>query len=218
MNTDSHEKRPGRPAGQDATNVRRKLLDATRDACIRQGLDSVSSKEIASAAGVNPAMINYYFGSREELNQTMMLDALSPLLTQLAAAESNALQLTFRQFLRAYMGALAANPWLPKLVVREVLPDNGRLRELFLTHVGQRAARIIPELLKNELGGAEAPPNVDPTMLALSLVSLAIFPFVAAPVVEPVLGFDFDDPGFVERLTEHTLGIADRVLAPEVST
>jgi TetR/AcrR family transcriptional regulator len=217
MSTIPDERRPGRPAGQDATDVRRKLLDATRDACISRGLDRVSSKEIAAAAGVNPAMINYYFGSREELNKTMMLDALSPLLAQLSAAEDNVSRLTFGQFLRAYMGALAANAWLPKLVVREVLPDNGRLRELFLTQVGQRAARIFPELLKNELGTANVPPRLDPTMLALSLVSLAIFPFVAAPIVAPVLGLDFEDAAVLERLIEHTVGIADRVLVSEAT-
>ena len=122
MTTTHLEKRPGRPAAQDTTDVRRKLLDATRAACISKGLDGVSSKEIAAEAGVNPAMINYYFGNRETLHEAMMLDALSPLLAQFSLAEENSHKLKLRQFLRAYMETLAANPWLPRLVVREVLP------------------------------------------------------------------------------------------------
>lgn len=213
VTTTHPEKRPGRPSAQDTTDVRRKLLDATRAACISKGLDRVSSKAIAAEAGVNPAMINYYFGNREALHEAMMLDALSPLLAQISLAEENTHQLNFRQFLRAYMETLAANPWLPRLVVREVLPENGRLRELFLTQLAQRAASLFPELMRNELPADNDRPEFDPALLAMSLMSLAVFPFVAAPILEPALGLDLENQEAVQRLIAHTLGVVDRVLA-----
>ena len=213
MTTTHLEKRPGRPAAQDMTDVRRKLLDATRAACISKGLDGVSSKEIAAEAGVNPAMINYYFGNRETLHEAMMLDALSPLLAQISLAEENSHKLKLRQFLRAYMETLAANPWLPRLVVREVLPENGRLRELFLTQIAQRGATLFPELMRNELHNTTDEPEFDQELLAMSLMSLAVFPFVAAPILEPALGLDMEQQETVQRLIAHTLGVVDRVLA-----
>ncbi len=213
MTTTHLEKRPGRPAAQDMTDVRRKLLDATRAACISKGLDGVSSKEIAAEAGVNPAMINYYFGNRETLHEAMMLDALSPLLAQISLAEENSHKLKLRQFLRAYMETLAANPWLPRLVVREVLPENGRLRELFLTQIAQRGATLFPELMRNELQTTTDEPEFDQELLAMSLMSLAVFPFVAAPILEPALGLDMEQQETVQRLIAHTLGVVDRVLA-----
>ncbi len=208
-------KGPGRPTGQGPTNVRRKLLNAARDSFIDSGFDGVSSKEIAARAGVNPAMINYYFKNKEGLSRTMMLDAMSPLLEKISAAEESKTQLTLTGFLRGYMGTLAANPWLPKLVVREVLPDNGRLRGVFLTELAERAAKLLPEIINREQQSKDLRTDLDPGLLMISVISLAVFPFLAAPLLEPVLDVSLTDTLLIDRLIEHTLDVLQRGIAAE---
>lgn len=208
MNRQSCNRRPGRPSGGRSRAVRRALLDATRDLCIERGLDAASSKAIADRAGVNPAMINYYFGSKEALCRAMMRDALAPILARLDALGSGGASLPdLARFIDGYMRTLAGNPWLPQLIVREVLPANGRFRELFFAEIGGRAARVLEVLLRNEFAADAG--SVDPKLTAISIMSIAVFPFLAAPVLDAVLGVDVHDDAVVEQLVAHS----QRVLA-----
>src|ERR1700761_8459513 len=62
----------GRPSAQDAEDVRKKLLDAARELFPRYGYRGVSSRQIGAAAGVNFAMIRYYFGGKPGLYREML--------------------------------------------------------------------------------------------------------------------------------------------------
>jgi len=213
MDNSGQARGPGRPTGEKPNAVRRALLDATRELCVEVGLDAASSKSIADRAGVNPAMINYYFDSKEGLCQAMMLDALTPLVAQLeAAGKSGASGMTIQRFVKAYMQTLSRNPWLPQLVVREVLPENGRFRELFFAQLATRAAALLPQLLEREFGNEGNAEEQDLQLTMISILSLAIFPFVAAPVLHGVLGVDVTDDAFVERLIAQSVHVVERGL------
>jgi AcrR family transcriptional regulator len=54
----------GRPRAASAGNVRERLLHAARELFLRYGYRAVSSRQIGAAAGVNFAMIRYYFGGK----------------------------------------------------------------------------------------------------------------------------------------------------------
>src|SRR5581483_9840054 len=68
----------GRPSAEDAEDVRKKLLDAARDLFPRYGYRGVSSRQIGAAAGVNFAMIRYYFGGKPGLYREMLQGVLQP--------------------------------------------------------------------------------------------------------------------------------------------
>jgi TetR/AcrR family transcriptional regulator len=209
-------KGPGRPAADQSPGVERALLNATRELCLELGLDAATTKLIASRAGVNPAMINYYFKSKAGLCQAMMLDAMAPLLAQLdGLARMEGLALPLKEFVRRYMRTLSNNPWLPQLVVREVLPANGRYRELFLTQIASRAAKLLPRMIESERARGGIDLALDPKLMMISLASLAVFPFLAAPVLESVLGVDVCDEDFVERLATHSVALLTKAVSPE---
>ncbi len=215
MQSSASKKGPGRPAGDDGREVERQLIDAARDICIERGFDAASTKLIADRAGVNAAMINYYFGGKEGLGEAMMRSAIAPLLGRLDALAERPELLAIDQVMVTYMRTLAANPWLPRLVVREVLPSNGRFRELFVGEVAKRVMCLLPPVVKNAQATGAVDPRVDTQMIVLSLASLSIFPFLAGPIVEAVLGVDLGDDEFVERLVEHSLRVLQKGLAPE---
>lgn len=201
---------PGRPTGDRSEAVKQKLLTAARELCIEVGFDAVSTKTIAERAGVNPAMINYYFDGKEGLTQAMLQSVIAPLIAQLESLEYAGVadSVTLEQFMRGYMMAVAANPWIPQLVIREVLPPNGRFRELFLTELGERAGRLVPALLARERAAGRLTKERDPQLSAISVVSLTVFPFMAASLLQPILGIDMTDRDLVERLVEHSITVA----------
>ena len=59
-------RRPGRPRA-DETNLRERLLDAAVECFAGDGIAAASLRNIAIKAGVTPALVHYYFGSKERL-------------------------------------------------------------------------------------------------------------------------------------------------------
>jgi AcrR family transcriptional regulator len=62
---DSGRKRPGRPAGN--SNTRERILISARDLFARNGISNTSIRAVASAAGVDSALVHHYFGTKEQL-------------------------------------------------------------------------------------------------------------------------------------------------------
>jgi TetR/AcrR family transcriptional regulator len=80
---------PGRPAGE-TTLQRERLLDTALAAFSHQGIATSSLRGIASAAGVTPALVNYYFGNKEKLLAAVVEERLIPLLMGLGQSMRSA--------------------------------------------------------------------------------------------------------------------------------
>ena len=66
-------RRPGRPRAEDA-NQRERLLDAAVECFASDGIAATSLRAIAVRAGVTPALVNYYFGSKERLLEVFIAE------------------------------------------------------------------------------------------------------------------------------------------------
>ena len=80
----------GRPSGRDSDKVRRDLLAAARDHFLKRDFKAVSLRQIASSAGVNGAMVNYYFGGKQGLYLAMVDEVFESLESKMAGLSGNA--------------------------------------------------------------------------------------------------------------------------------
>ncbi len=207
QSTDSSSRGPGRPRAEQALDARQALLDAARELFAREGFDRVSTKRLADEAGVNPAMIHYYFGDKAGLQDTAFREGLEPIIQVLTGlSERSAEPSSLTEFFKVYMRTLAANPWLPRMIVRDVLPDGGRLRPIFVQTFGSQVGPIIMGLVAASRARGELRADLDPLLTTLSVGSLAVFPFVAAPIVKQVLGIELHEQ-FADRLSQHTVDL-----------
>ena len=83
--TRARKRRPGRPRAVE-TSLRERLLDAAVECFTTDGIGAASLRSIAIAAGVTPAMVNYYFGSKDNLLQAFVAERLMPLVVELGAS------------------------------------------------------------------------------------------------------------------------------------
>ena len=91
MANESQLRGPGRPPAAQGPDVRSALLEAARACIVELGYAAASTKDIAQRAGVNPAMINYYFGGKAALAEACFRDTIEPLRRRLdALAEAGA--------------------------------------------------------------------------------------------------------------------------------
>lgn len=161
------------------------ILDAAEELFARQGFAATTTKQIGSAAGVNPALIHYYFGNKQGLYRALLRRLFESILTrggqQLAAKPGP--DAAVRALVGIQSDIMVEHPSFPRLLARELV-DHG------MTHAGEYVARLSDTLFRRlcELirGGQEAGlfrRDMDPRFAAVSVVSLVPYFHIARPVV-----------------------------------
>jgi TetR/AcrR family transcriptional regulator len=200
-------RRPGRPGGTaHAAAIRAALLKGARELFTRRDFKAVSVRDIARKAHVNPAMVHYHFGDKEGLYRAMLQETVAPVLQKVQELMDHGnLQSdqSIHHALEAVMTMLAREPWVARLIVREVLAEEGPFREVFVREFAVRGGGRVPQLLAREIASGRVRADLDPVLGALSFMSMALFPFIALPVAEKVFGIRMTD-AFARRLVEHS--------------
>ncbi|MBC9251603.1 TetR family transcriptional regulator [Pseudomonas alcaligenes] len=204
---------PGRPQ-RDGLALRERLLDIATDLFAHQGIRATSLRDIAERGEVTPALLNYYFGSKQKLVEAMVEERFLPLIQRASEGLQQAgddPQALVAVFIRDLSRTVAEHPWVSQLWVREILCEGGLLRERLMT----RVAPMVPLLLAQRFAAAQARgalnPALDPRLLVVSLMGLSILPYAAAPLwrgifANPQIGDD--------ALIEHTLALLRQGMEP----
>lgn len=180
-------RRAGRPPapGQNASNTRAVIVEAASRHFAEHGIKATTNAMIAQDAGVTPAMVHYYFRRRELLYQAILEDLLTPLLNSLPGMT------TLDAWVAGFHDFLAAHPWAPKLMLREIFMHNGLLRPLFLKHYAPAIFGQVRQLLQQELGSTGRE-ELDVERHFLLLQSMLVYPFLSIEVSEKLTGRKFD--------------------------
>lgn len=202
-------RRAGRPAGA-GPDLRERLLDAATACFARKGIAATSLRAIADEAGVNPALLHYYFGDKAQLQDAMVEERVMPAFGALRdslQAHGDEVAGVIAGFVRGIGEVIARHPWLPALWVREVLCEGGALRSLLL----DRLAPQLPQMLAARFAAAQRAgqlnPDLDPRLLVVSLVGLTLFPAAGAPIWRQM--FDAGDLD-ADAMRDHTIALLDR--------
>jgi len=195
---------PGRPANKPGRTDRRKaLIDAAASLFASRGFDSVSVREVAEEAGVTPAMISYYFKDKQGLQRAVLESGLDHLLEAVSAIGERDDKSIMDEFISTYIQAINDDPWIPQLMVREVLSRDTPYRDVIVERFASRAATIMPARILEDIEAGYLRDDLDPRLMLFSMVGMCLFPYIAAPLLRPVFGYDFDE-SFAETLIEHT--------------
>jgi AcrR family transcriptional regulator len=204
----ARKRRPGRPRA-DQVNLRERLLDAAVECFTTTSIAATSLRSIAVAAGVTPAMVHYYFGSKERLLEAFIAERILPEIAGLAAgvrAAGEDPRALIAAFVRGLHAAVVRCPWLPALWLREVIGDHGALREMLFKHVAERVPRVLVQRFAALQKEGAVSADLDPRLLVVSLVGLTLFPLAAQSIWRRL--FDADDVD-VAALERHTLALLD---------
>jgi len=217
-------RRPGRPRREEGEHgeVRERLLDAATRLAVEHGFGACGLREIAARAEVSSGMISYYFGDRQGLHQAMFQRAFDRVIAEVEALlDGRDLDSGDRldEIIRIFVSAIAAEPWLPQMLVREVLanPDS-EIHEQFAAQVGHGPMQLLIRWLAEEQARGVLQKDLDPKMVAISIVSVCAHPYMMIPITGAHIGIEIDDT-FAERLLEHNQKIlAHGIRAPSDET
>jgi len=205
---------PGRPRNRDPNAVRVALLAAARRRFAAQGMNAAGLRQIAHDAGVTPAMIAYHFGDKQGLYEAMLTETVGPVLAHLAATLTVESEPDLEQLIDRYVTTLAANPWLPQLIVREVFTEGGAFRARFTAGFAKRGGGLLIALVKHEQAAGRFRKDIDAKRAAQALLSLALFPFIALPVTREVFGMQTDARWLKQHVADLARLYKDGMRAP----
>lgn len=168
----------GRPPQGTALDARQQLLDAALTLFAEHGVAGTTIAGIAARAGVTPAMVHYYFSSRDRLLDAVVQERLREIVTGVwsPVVETTEVVPMLRGLVQRIVTATEVHPWLPSLWLREVVSEGGRLRE--------RLMRILPfESVRHLIGAVagaqrrgEVSPRLEPRLVLLSVIGLTFLP------------------------------------------
>lgn len=178
--------RPGRPALRDAQDSSEAIVKSSCLHFARHGIKGSSNRQIAADAKVTAAMVHYYFKRKEDLHLAVLHATFDPLVAAVAAVDS------LEAWVFAFHAHLGARPWLPHLMIREVLPQNGALRGLFLKHFAPQLFGFVRGMVEKEAKRLRAPKQLDLDRHVVLLMGMLVYPFLGLEIAQNVTGRKFD--------------------------
>jgi TetR/AcrR family transcriptional regulator len=176
----------------------RRILDAARTVFIRRGSGGARMQEIAEEAGVNQALLHYYFGTKDGLALAVFRESAAQLFPGILRILSSDAPIEARveQVVHHYIDTLRVHPFLPGFVLGEVNFNPERMVAL----ASEMASLGVPDAPRRALAalgrdlalrakrGDFRPMTADQFMV--NLASLCVFPFAARPMLTHLLGID----------------------------
>jgi AcrR family transcriptional regulator len=195
------ERQRGRPADMESGEMQSRLLDSAEELFAEYGYAATSIRRLADAAGVNPALVHYYFGTKRELLGAVMDRTLEPMARAIAAMQESG-SANIEKVAGLMFTMAGRHPAMPRLITREVMLSGGETQALFVKRYAPRLGGALPALFRGEQEQGRIRPDLDPGAAALMLLSLCMFPFIARSIAEPVLGIKYTDKGLQDYMTQ----------------
>ena len=156
---------------------------AARKVFHQKGFAGTRTRDIAEEAGINHAMLNYYFRSKEKLFEIVMMETIGQFFKGVGVIlndESTSLEEKIERVVANYIDLFLEEPELPTFMFNEVRPNpepfvanTPIIQALEHSVLAQQYAEAVAQGRINE-------PNLIHTVL--NVISLVIFPFIAQPI------------------------------------
>ncbi|MBK6610924.1 MAG: TetR/AcrR family transcriptional regulator [Sphingobacteriales bacterium] len=188
----------------------KKTIDATTEEKIKatarlvfhkKGYAATRTRDIAEEAGINLALLNYYFRSKEKLFEIIMFETLFGFMQNMIMVlsdEKSSLEKKVKLFVSNYIDLIIKDPNIPIFMLSEIRnhPEN-LLEKLPLKHLIMDSA-FVKQHQQLVAEGKITDPN--PLHFLMNLISLVVFPFIGQPLLQGISGLN--EAQFVKLMQE----------------
>jgi TetR/AcrR family transcriptional regulator len=201
------------------SDTERQIFDAALEIFARKGKDGARMQAIADRADINKAMLHYYFRSKDQLYEQVFGFTMRRFMASFGESlrEAPTFAETLRAFIDGYIAFIRDNEHAMRLMLNENLAGGSALgRHLQRIDASDAAPppKVLVERIEVAIEAGEIRP-VDPQHTVLSVISMCIFFFAAAPtvrVIHPDASADWN--AFVDARKEHVFDLIYHGLAP----
>jgi TetR/AcrR family transcriptional regulator len=215
-------RRRAAPAERRDGRTEQRILDAAHAVFVRSGTAGARTQEIAKEAGVNSALLHYYFRSKKRLAEAVFARAacqLLPAVIRILASDAE-LEEKIEQVVQTELLHLSKAPFLPGYILSELAHHPERAPQLAAAmgiapaDVGAAVFSTLKKQIDARVRAGRMHP-IQPDQFVVNLLAMCVFPFAARPMLMALLGFDqagFDR--FIDRRRKELAPFFLRALRP----
>ena len=163
-----------------------KILQAAELLFIKNGFKATTIRNIAQAAHVNVALINYHFRSKENLYKELISNKVELLYALLDSILQDTSLRGFEKleiFIDRYAELIYANTMIPRLIMREMTMDSD-IAQWFIVEKLKPAFSKIHHIVQEAIADGSLRNDIDISVLLPSIIANIIFNAVAAPALK----------------------------------
>jgi TetR/AcrR family transcriptional regulator len=181
-----------------------KIFEAATDVFVEKGMDGARMQDIATHAGINKALLHYYFRTKDHLFNKVFEKIAGKMIQKFAPVfdEKLSLEEKLRFFFKAHISFMQENPRLPGFILTEINRNPARIKKLISTIEFKKVWMMLYEQHKDELGKYNITEENLPQVMT-TIASISVFPFAARGILEGIfqtMGIDFDN--YIEERKE----------------
>lgn len=171
-------------------STQEKILQAAKKVFIKKGMTGARMQDIADEAGMNKALLHYYFRNKDQLFEMIFKEAAGKLFPKInfIFESDEPLFVKIEKFASEYIDVMVENPYLPMFVLSEIHHDPQYFLERIWGGNRPRPARFLEQIAAEVKKGTIR--DISPLQLLMNMISLTVFPFVAKPMFQLNVGLD----------------------------
>lgn len=164
-----------------------KILAAAQKVFISKGMAGARMQDIADEAGMNKALLHYYFKNKEQLFETIFSKISGGFWEQINAIleSDDPLFDKIRNFCSVYIDKIVQNPYIPLFVMYELNQRPANFVKKIFRNNQPRPAKLILQIEAEIKAGNIRPINAP--HLLMNMISLCVFPFIGKPMFMTVM-------------------------------
>ena len=165
-----------------------KIFEAATEVFVEKGMDGARMQDIANEAGINKALLHYYYRTKEKLFTSVFEIIARKVFAKFAPVfdENLSLEDKIRFFFKEHIAFLQDNPRLPGFILNEVNRHPERIRKILSSVDFESFFMKLYEQHKDEFQKYNITPATLPQIM-VSMAAISVFPFAAKGILEGIL-------------------------------
>ncbi|MBN1154005.1 TetR/AcrR family transcriptional regulator [candidate division KSB1 bacterium] len=195
-------------------DTRERILNSAKLVFSQRGREGARMQEIADLAGVNKAMLFYYFTSKDKLYEDVLRNIMTHLFMNINNVTTSAVkpESKIEKIVETYVDLMNKNPYIPGIIIAEVASGADTLKKL-LAELKDSAEFTLPQNIKQIFIHGKQDHRfrgIDVEQTILSILGMCVIYFIGKPLVNDILKINGEDESkFLRRRVKHIIDLLE---------
>ncbi|MFC2110009.1 TetR/AcrR family transcriptional regulator [Bacteroidota bacterium] len=191
-------------------NTEKQILEAAKNIFQTKGMDGARMQEIADKAGINKAMLHYYYRSKQLLFEAVFKNAFALLAPQLNAVlnDDSSIENKIKNFTFNYITFIIKHPYLPNFIIQELNRNQDFILKMKNSNGFPNIEKFTKQVDLEVEQGIIKPISAE--QLFINILALNIFPFVAKPLIKAFT--NVDNEAYSQLIEARKIEVSDFII------